>query len=126
MIAPTFETARANLIRSRRFREFGRVAEVVGIVIESNGPQSRIGDLCHVQAGSEWIPAEVVGFREERVLLMPLGELSGVRAGCLVESSGSCLRVPVGEGLLGRTLDGLGNPLDQHGVIENETNYPIY
>jgi flagellum-specific ATP synthase len=126
MIAPTFEKAKQNLANARRYREFGRVAEVVGIVIESDGPQARIGDLCCVEAGKEWIPAEVVGFRDERVLLMPLGELSGVRAGCLVESSGSCLRVPVGENLLGRTLDGLGNPMDEMGALEEETTYPIY
>jgi flagellum-specific ATP synthase len=125
-VAPTFETARFRFERSRRFREFGRVAEVVGIVIESNGPQARIGDLCHVEAGKSWIPAEVVGFRDERVLLMPLGELSGVRAGCLVEGSGSCVKVPVGYELLGRILNGLGEPLDGLGSIKTDFSYPVY
>jgi flagellum-specific ATP synthase len=126
VIAPGFASARQRFERARRFREFGRVAEVVGIVIESDGPQARVGDLCRVQAGREWIPAEVVGFRNERVLLMPLGELSGVRAGCLVEGTGSCLRVPVGENLLGRTLDGLGNPMDDAGELDGVASYPIY
>jgi len=126
MIAPAFTQAHQALAEARRYREFGKVAEVVGLVIESNGPQARIGDLCHVEAGDGWIPAEVVGFRDERVLLMPLGELSGVRAGCLVEGTGSCLRVPVGLSLLGRTLDGLGMPMDGKGPLETRQTYPVY
>lgn len=126
MIAPKFLQARESLSQARRYREFGRVAEVVGLVIESNGPQARIGDLCQVEAGDAWIPAEVVGFRDERVLLMPLGELAGVRAGCLVEGTGSCLRVPVGMNLLGRTLDGLGTPMDELGPLEADGSYPVY
>ncbi len=122
----TFEAAYPKAAAARRYREFGRVAEIVGIVIEANGPQARIGDLCHVESSHGWVPAEVVGFRDERVLLMPLGELAGVRAGCLVESVGSCLRVPVGEALLGRTLDGLGQPMDDRGPIETSRTYPVY
>lgn len=126
MTAPAFADAWRQFESCRRHREFGRVAEVVGLVIEANGPQARVGDLCHLQAGETWIPAEVVGFRDERVLLMPLGELSGVRAGCLVESSGSCLKVPVGPGLLGRTLDGLGRPLDKFGHLAANDLAPVY
>lgn len=126
MTAPKFAGAVEKLRAARRYREFGRVAEVVGLVIESNGPQARIGDLCHLEAGDGSISAEVVGFRDERVLLMPLGELAGVRAGCLVEGTGSCLRVPVGEGLLGRTLDGLGQPMDGLGELKVDRSYPVY
>lgn len=126
MTTPTFEQALKRLEDARRYREFGRVAEVVGLVIEANGPQARIGDLCLVDAGDGSIPAEVVGFRDERVLLMPLGELAGVRAGCLVEATGSCLRVPVGQELLGRTLDGLGAPMDGLGPLNVRRTYPVY
>lgn len=126
MSAPTFADAHARLAHARKFREFGRVAEVVGLVIEANGPQARIGDLCYVDSGDGSIAAEVVGFRDERVLLMPLGELSGVRAGCLVEGTGSCLTVPVGRELLGRTLDGLGNPMDGGAPLSRMGGYPVY
>lgn len=123
---PTFEAAYRKLEGARRFLEYGRVAEVVGIVIESDGPQARIGDLCHVESPEGWIPAEVVGFRDERVLMMPLGELAGIRAGSLVEGTGTCLRVPAGEALLGRTLDGLGQPMDGLGPISATETYPVY
>ena len=97
---------------ARRFEVFGRVTQVVGLVIESDGPNARIGDVCHLLSDGEVVPAEVVGFRGDRTLLMPLGELGGVRAGDRVRATGHCLRVPVGDGLLGRVLDGLGQPMD--------------
>lgn len=104
----------------------GRVTQVVGLVIESDGPNARIGDLCHVLTEApEPILAEVVGFRGDRTLLMPLGELSGVRAGCVVKSTGGCLQAPVGMSLLGRTLDGLGNPMDGLGAIQADRFMPV-
>lgn len=124
--APTFEQARRKLESCRRFRVVGRVAEVVGLVVESNGPISRIGDLVHVDgADGERIDAEVVGFRGDRTLLMPLGELSGIRAGSCVHASGRALSVPVGEALLGRVVDGLGRPIDQLGDIAACSSRPI-
>jgi flagellum-specific ATP synthase len=100
---------------------------VVGLVLEANGPNARVGDLCTIETTtSEPIQAEVVGFRGDRVLLMPLGELSGVRAGCMVRGSGHCLQVPVGDALLGRTLDGLGAPMDGLGDLDTNEFYPVY
>lgn len=109
-----------------RHEILGRVAEVVGLVIVSNGPASRIGDVCLVETepGADSISCEVVGFRGDQVLLMPLGELTGVRSGSLVKATGSCLRVPVGQELLGRTLDGLGRPLDGGPPLTNVGSYP--
>lgn len=105
----------------------GRVSQVVGIVVESNGPNARVGDLCYIETGSkEPIRAEVVGFRGDRTLLMPLGELSGVRAGCEVRGAGHCLRVPIGPSLLGRTLDGLGDPMDGLGPLVPAGYYPTF
>jgi flagellum-specific ATP synthase len=125
-VEPRFHALKRAAERAKPVRVFGRVTEVVGLVIESDGPNARIGDLCaiHVEGGSR-IDAEVVGFKGDRVLLMPLGELSGVRAGCPVSTTGGCLRVPVGQQLLGRVLDGLGNPLDGLGPIRAETSYPV-
>jgi flagellum-specific ATP synthase len=118
-------------------RVSGRVADIVGLVIESNGPNARIGDLCWVETSlksnspanpsryEQGVPCEVVGFRGDRALLMPLGELEGIRAGSLVHATGTCLRVPVGIELLGRVLDGLGNPMDSLGPLNTKATYPI-
>ena len=93
-------------------------------MVESTGPTARIGDLCRIDCGAALVPAEVVGFRAGRTLLMPLGDLDGVAPGATVESSGACLRVPVGDALLGRALDALGRPMD--GLpLETDETYPI-
>lgn len=111
---------------ARSFRVFGRVTQVVGLVVEANGPNARVGDVCWIEsAGGESIDAEVVGFRGDRVLLMPLGEMHGVRAGDLVHTNGRCLEVPVGPMLLGRALDGLGRPMDGLGPISGADRYPV-
>ncbi len=93
----------------------GKVEQVIGLVIESVGPNVSLGELCYVyprQDGLAPIPAEVVGFRNNRILLMPVGELQGVGPGCKVVAAQCTLQVPVGEELLGRVLDGLGKPID--------------
>ena len=96
----------------------GRVSQIVGLTIESIGPTTNIGDLCLIQPRKgRGIPAEVVGFRDQKVLLMPLSDLTGVGPGSLVTATGSPLMVPVGEALLGRILDGLGQPLDHKGYV---------
>lgn len=105
-------------------RVLGRVVDVVGLVIESSGPSARIGDLCWVDCGDSRVPCEVVGFRSGRTLLMPLGDLEGVAPGATVESSGACLRVPVGDALLGRAIDALGNPMDGR-PLQVDRTYPI-
>ncbi len=125
--APTFSEAHERLRAAPRFRVCGRVTQVVGLVIEALGPNSRTGELCLIETGNgDPVRAEAVGFRGDRTLLLPLGELSGVRAGALVHGTGHCVRVPVGRTLLGRTLDGLGEPMDGAGPLEPEGHYPIY
>jgi flagellum-specific ATP synthase len=92
----------------------GRVAQIVGLVVESDGPAARIGEVCLI-AGDPTLPpiaAEVVGFRGDRLLLMPLGEMTGVMPGSEVVATGQPLTVAVGEALVGRVLDGLGRPID--------------
>ncbi len=137
MIAPAKFAPLSDVGSQPLRRVSGRVADIVGLVLESNGPNARIGDLCWVESGTnstsiagstryeQGIPCEVVGFRGDRTLLMPLGELEGVRAGSLVHATGSCLRVPVGDELLGRVLDGLGNPMDDLGPLKTTRTYPI-
>ena len=106
----------------------GRVAQVVGLVAESQGPDVRVGDLCRIcfRDGSHGLDAEVVGFRDDRVLLMPLGDLREVGPGCDVISTNHPLEVGVGEALLGRILDGLGEPMDDRGPLAATDFYPLY
>jgi flagellum-specific ATP synthase len=103
----------------------GRVSQVVGLVIESNGPSARVGDVCYVgDEPTTAIACEVVGFKGDKLLLMPLGEMHGIKVGSLVRGTGDCFRVPVGDTLLGRTLDGLGNPMDGLGPAVAFQTYP--
>ena len=106
----------------------GRVNQVIGMVIESNGPAVSVGGVCEVEisGGTSRIPAEVVGFRDNRVLLMPLGEMRGVEPGSLVRITGEQARVGVSDSLLGRNSDGLGNPVDGKGPLSTNESYPLY
>lgn len=106
----------------------GRVSQVVGMVIESRGPGIPVGSICEVDVfrGRESVPAEVVGFREGKILLMPLGEMRGVEPGSRIRLVGGQARVPVSQALLGRIIDGLGNPVDGKGPLEIKEQYPLY
>lgn len=92
----------------------GKVAQIIGLTVESEGPDAAIGEVCLIYPvrGGSPIEAEVVGFRDNRVLLMPLGELQAIGPGCDVVATGRPLTVQVGSELLGQVLDGLGRPLD--------------
>lgn len=105
----------------------GKVTQVIGLIIESHGPGANLGELCYIYPnyGSPRLQAEVVGFKENKILLMPLGELKGIGPGCQVVASGDSFRVGVGSALLGRVIDGLGNPLDGKGPIEYNGEYPV-
>jgi flagellum-specific ATP synthase len=109
------------------FRISGTVTEVIGLLIASRGPWLPVGGVCHVEPLGSGRPvlAEVVGFRGEQTLLMPLGELRGVGPGSKVVALTKEAHYPVGERLLGRVIDGLGRPLDGKGIIAAHA-YPIY
>lgn len=97
------------------FRKLGKVVNVVGLTIESVGPDARLGDVCRIvpdTEAAEPVLAEVVGFRDTRTLLMPLDQVEGIRLGCSVENTGYPLTVTVSEELLGKTVNGLGLPVD--------------
>jgi flagellum-specific ATP synthase len=128
-LTATFDRIGRAIDAAETCRILGRVANVVGLIIESNGPNAKIGDLCFIEpakgSSDPELPCEVVGFRGDRCLLMPLGELGGIRVGALVRATGDCLSVPVGPELLGRTLDGLGNPMDGLGALKLRSRYPV-
>jgi FliI/YscN family ATPase len=96
----------------------GYVTQVIGLVIESSGPIAAVGDICRIEVpGGKGILAEVVGFRGDGVLLMPLRELHGIQPGSPVVAVGRSLKVPIGDGLRGRVLNGLGEPIDGAGPL---------
>src|SRR5579884_1047398 len=104
----------------------GSVLQVVGLTIEAEGIGARLGEVCKVypRPDTRPIPAEVVGFRNNRVLLMPLGVMEGIKPGSEVRATGRSFTVPVGDELLGRVIDGLGRPIDGRGPIEAARRYP--
>ena len=104
----------------------GRVTQVVGLLIEATGPQNPVGDICHIMTPLGPLPCEIVGFRRSSVLLMPLIHTEGIRQGAEVVPTGMPLTAPAGDELLGRMLDGLGNPIDEKGDLPHGiTRVPI-
>ena len=102
---------------------FGKVTMIAGLAVEASGPAVQLGELCRVYPlrGDSFITAEVVGFRDKNILLMPFGDLSGVGPGSRVEATHTRLRVGVGGEYIGRVLDGLGVPMDDgHPIIPTQ------
>lgn len=116
-----------DLLNKSFYKKMGKVSKVVGLTIESIGPDARLNDVCHIilkDAPDRYINAEVVGFREKRIILMPFESVDGIGPGCIVENTDERLCVKVGEGLLGKTVDGLGNPIDGS-EIQTYEKYPV-
>ncbi len=109
-------------------RVHGKVSEIIGLVVVGHGPVASIGELCGIFPGNSDTPlsAEVVGFKKGMVLLMPLQSIQGLGPGCKIISLGRKASVKVGKNLLGRVIDGLGDPIDNKGPIDCEKEYPIY
>ena len=109
------------------YRQLGKLLNVGGLTIESAGPEAKLGDLCRIHAdveSNQSILAEVVGFKDGKTLLMPYEKIDGIGLGCLVENLGTSLFIRAGEELLGKTLDGLGRPLDGE-VLMGGVAYPV-
>lgn len=106
----------------------GRVASFNGLVLEAIGPDARLGELCEIATSSarDGIKAEVVGFRDGRVLLMPFGAVQGISIDSMVRASGRLVTIPVGRNLLGRVVDAFSQPLDGGGPIDYADAYPLY
>ena len=105
----------------------GRIVRVTGLVVESIGPRVRVGEVCELRNGDGQtpLPLEVVGFRDGRVLSVPLGDTAGIRPGDRIVGRGGVLSMPVGPGLLGRVIDGLGRPIDGHGPLDAPDRAPL-
>lgn len=109
------------------FKRYGRVKRVVGLMIESQGPESSIGDVCFIHVGTKKkrkIQAEVVGFKDENVILMPYTSLHDISPGSLVETTMKPLEVKAGPGLIGKVVDSLGVPLDQSSLPKGLASVP--
>ncbi|HEX7085471.1 MAG TPA: FliI/YscN family ATPase [Vicinamibacterales bacterium] len=124
----SLERFRARLERADPLPVTGRVIRTVGLVVESRGPRARVGEICELvgDADTPPLPLEVVGFRENTLLTVPLGTTAGIRPGDRIVSRGRVSSIPVGPGLLGRVIDGLGRPLDGLGDIDVREQYPLY
>lgn len=109
------------------YKNLGKVVKIVGLTIESIGPNAKLNDLCRIIINPKEnisVMAEVVGFRDKRLLLMPFDSVEGLGVGCIVENTGHPLSVSVGEELLGHTLDGIGRPTDIEELVLRE-EYPV-
>ncbi len=121
------EKYRTALETAKPVRLHGKVTQVVGLVIEGYCPETSVGAICEIKPFEGVpIPAEVVGFRDNKTLLMPLGELRGVGLDSLITVKRDNASMGVGPGMLGRVIDGLGNPIDGKGILVTEKEYPIY
>ncbi|NOX36600.1 MAG: flagellar protein export ATPase FliI [Calditrichaeota bacterium] len=109
-------------------RVYGKVTQVVGLLIESLGPPAAVGDVCQVYTrnGQDVFLTEVVGFRNDLVLSMPLGDMKGIAPGSDIVATGEPFQVMVSPEMLGRVLDGLGQPMDGKGLFNQATAYPVH
>ncbi len=117
-----------NLIEENDFiKQKGKIIKVVGLLYESIGPNCSIGDKCIIEnrRGQSSGYAEVVGFKDNRVLLMPLGELKGISPGTEVVTTRESFNIKISEELIGRVVDGLANPIDGRGKVKKSDKYPI-
>ncbi|MBQ9936060.1 MAG: flagellar protein export ATPase FliI [Lachnospiraceae bacterium] len=105
---------------------YGKVSKIVGLTVESVGPPCKLNDMCEIisKDGLTTVMSEVVGFKDNKVLLMPYDNVDGIGLGATVRNTGQCLGVKVGPSLLGRVLDGIGRPMDK-GEINEILEYPI-
>lgn len=109
------------------YKRYGKVKRVVGLMIESRGPESSIGDLCYIYTGTSKktkIPAEVVGFKDENVLLMPYLQVTHISPGSIVEATDEPLKVKVGAGLIGQVIDAFGLPLNESTLPKGLSSVP--
>jgi flagellum-specific ATP synthase len=121
----TFTARWGDVLDAARPAVQGRLSGVVGLSLHADGVSAAIGDIVHVEAPGLPVLAEVVAVRESGLACMPLGDITGVRAGALVTPTGGPMVIPVGRSLLGRVLDGLGCPMDDMGPLDDVESVPV-
>ncbi|MBI3393630.1 MAG: FliI/YscN family ATPase [Nitrospirae bacterium] len=128
MSAVTLDRYVETVAESTPIRIHGRVTKVVGLILEGHGPGATVGEICEIELpdGRGTVPAEVVGFREGQILLMPIGEVRGIGPGCKIVSRRQKPAVGVGPAFLGRILDAMGQPIDGKGAVRAAAEYPLY
>lgn len=126
MMGMDFSQLKNAVYGAATLRAEGRVNKLIGLTIEVEGLKSFVGEVCHIYSNdmNQPILSEVVGFKDDRIILMPLGDLKGIGPGCRVHPTGRMLYVKVGDNLLGKVLDGLGNPIDGE-IIGDCSQYPV-
>jgi len=117
----------AKVNKADSYNYMGKIDKIVGMMVESVGPNTSVGEICKIHSvdGEHTLTAEVVGFRDNKVLLMPYEELVGVAPRSLVEGTKTKLKIPVSEKLIGRVIDAMGNPLDELGNLDIDDKYEV-
>ncbi|MEW5693116.1 MAG: flagellar protein export ATPase FliI [Candidatus Hydrogenedentota bacterium] len=128
MACPLTDTYLSMIPEIEHIRFTGAVTKIIGLVIEASGPRVPVGEVVLIKRKNkiQALKAEVVGFKENRVLLMPIGEMEGIAPGCEVIGTDHTLSIPVGPELLGRVLNGIGDPMDGKGALPCKERYSIY
>ena len=113
------------VMKSETISHIGKIENIVGMAIEASGGKASMGDISMIYSENKntQIPAEVVGFKDDRLLLMPYDNMNGITVGSFVRNTKQRLRIPVGEGLRGRIIDAMGQPMDELGPIQTDLNY---
>lgn len=124
----TFKKYHQKLSQIKTTREIGTVTRATNMLIESLGPEAHIGEVCKLttQSGDKYHLAEVVGFKDNRTLLMPISEMNGISPKSEIISTGQPLKVRLGISMIGRILDGLGNPMDNGSPIKCDEMRSLY
>lgn len=127
MTSDTFGRLQGALRTAELHRRHGRVRDLIGLIVEATGLEAEIGEVCEIETGRgrRTVPAEVVGFRAGRTLLMALGDPEGIGPGAPVSATGRPMRVEVSDGLLGRAIDGLGRPIDSAGPLASAVSRTV-
>ena len=122
-----FENIKSAIEKNETITKIGKIEKVLGMTIESSGGEASVGDIVLIYNENEKreVLSEVVGFRDGKTLLMPYENVEGLSPGSFVRNTNKRLQIPVGPGLMGRTIDSMRNPIDGLGSIEIETYYPI-
>lgn len=126
-----FDLDHSNLCRGIRmnsfYKTYGKIEQIVGMTVEASGINCNIGDVCKiaVKPGKKYVTAEVVGFKDGKVMLMPYSDMDGIGYGSFVENTGEKLMINVSNSLIGRTVDALGEPIDGKEALSGGTLYSI-